>query len=349
VIGITGSAGKTTTTTLVGRMAEAAMANRPGRAWVGGNIGAPLIAVVDEIQAEDLAVMELSSFQLELMTRSPQIAAVLNLTPNHLDRHGDMQAYRAAKARILAYQDPSGIAILGRDDPGAWSLAPSAPGRVLSFGLSALAPGAEGTFLQEDGLYLRQAGEMTHLMDRSQVELRGEHNLQNVLAACTIAAAAGLSKAAAQAGVSGFRGVAHRLEFVRSWGGAAWYNDSIATAPERAMAAMRSFSEPLVLLAGGRDKDLPWEDFAALACRRVNHLVVFGEAADKIQQALACVPGCETTITRCSGLHAAVQAAAGLVEPGDVVLLSPGGTSFDEFRDFEERGECFVRWVKELK
>jgi UDP-N-acetylmuramoylalanine--D-glutamate ligase len=153
---------------------------------------------------------------------------------------------------------------------------------------------------------------------------------------------------AMRAGVRGFKGVSHRLEFVCSWGGADWYNDSIATAPERSIAAIRSFQEPLVLLAGGRDKNLPWDEFARLVQQRVNHLIVFGEAADIILRAFDTVDRDTLTITRCKGLYEAVQTAAELVEPGDVVLLSPGGTSFDEFKDFEERGECFARWVKEL-
>jgi UDP-N-acetylmuramoylalanine--D-glutamate ligase len=190
------------------------------------------------------------------------------------------------------------------------------------------------------------------------------HNLLNVMAACAIAAAAGLSPEAMQAGVRGFTGVPHRLEFVRNWSGADWYNDSIATAPERAMAAIRAFEEPLVLLAGGRDKDLPWNDFAALVLRRVDHLIVFGEAAGIILQALERVSGRPVTlmaaeaaanaapgaltVTHCANLRQAVQAAAQLVGSGDVVLLSPGGTSFDEYRDFEERGACFAQWVREL-
>jgi UDP-N-acetylmuramoylalanine--D-glutamate ligase len=155
-----------------------------------------------------------------------------------------------------------------------------------------------------------------------------------------------------QAGVRGFAGVSHRLEFVRSWGGADWYNDSIATAPERAMAAIRSFDEPLVLLAGGQDKNLPWDAFADLVHHRVDRLVVFGEAAEVILEAVASATASNgsdsLSVKRCSGLREAVQAAAQIIEPGDVVLFSPGGTSFDEFKDFEERGECFAQWVKEL-
>ena len=359
VIGITGSAGKTTTTSLVGEIARAA--KQPGQVWVGGNIGTPLIGMVDKMQPEDLAIMELSSFQLELMHTSPHIAAVLNITPNHLDRHTTMAAYTAAKTNILAHQTDRDIAVLGREDPGASSLAGHVAGRLYTFGKER--PNLDSTawadtFISGDDLYLSIAHPPAELrlFSRSAIKLRGDHNLINVLAACAIAAAAELPITAMQSAVEGFQGVPHRLEFVRTWHGADWYNDSIATAPERSMAAVRSFEEPLVLLVGGRDKDLPWDEFAALVLQRIDHLVVFGEAAEKILRALQArnlhpeerggrPP---LTMTRCPDLRTAVQAAAKLVEPGDVVLLSPGGTSFDEFRDFEERGECFSRWVKEL-
>ncbi len=319
--------------------------------WVGGNIGSPLIAEVDRMQPDDLVVMELSSFQLEIMTRSPQVAAILNITPNHLDRHDTMEAYTAAKARILAYQSPLEVAVLGRDDPGAWSLAGQAKGQLFSFGFTPLPAKACGTFLYEDDICVctdpgkRQA---TWVMKRAEVALRGEHNLLNVMAACTVAAAAGLPVEAMRAGVKGFTGVPHRLEFVRSWGGADWYNNSIATAPERTMAGIRSFQEPLILLAGGRDKKLPWDEFARLVSQRVDHLIVFGEAADIILQAVQPEQAAGLKVTRCKGLREAVDCAAQVVKPGMVVLLSPGGTSFDEFQDFEERGVCFARWVREL-
>lgn len=356
VVGITGSAGKTTTTTLVGRIGQAAV-DLPGQAvpyrrvWVGGNIGSPLIAEVDQMQPDDLAVMELSSFQLEIMTRSPQVAAILNITPNHLDRHATMEAYAAAKAHILAFQTLPDRAILGRDDQGAWSLAGQVKGQLFSFGFTPLPDGACGAFLSQDDICVStEPGkhQATWVMTRSDVSLRGEHNLLNVMAACTIAAAACLPVEAMRAGVQCFTGVPHRLEFVRSWGGADWYNDSIATAPERTMAAIRSFHEPLILLAGGRDKKLPWEEFAGLVSQRVEHLIVFGEAADIILRAVEPVKAARLKITRCKGLHEAVDCAAQVIKPGVVVLLSPGGTSFDEFQDFEERGECFARWVREL-
>jgi UDP-N-acetylmuramoylalanine--D-glutamate ligase len=355
VVGITGSAGKTTTTTLVGRMAHAACQTgaQTGRVprwvWVGGNIGNPLLASLPEMQPADLAVVEFSSFQLELMTRSPQVAAVLNITPNHLDRHKTMEVYAAAKQRILAYQAPHEACVLGCQDPGAWALAKTAPGKVWGFGLH-LGELERGAYLKGDTLWLRTPQSETPLMPRQQVSLRGEHNLLNVLAACAISAAAELPLAALAQGVAGFGGVAHRLEFVGTWGGAAWYNDSIATAPERSMAAIRSFSEPIVLLAGGRDKDLPWDTFAALVRQRVDHLVLFGEAAEKIRSAVgAQQPGSRPyTLSVCARLKEAVLAAAAVVEPGDVVLLSPGGTSYDEFKDFEERGEVFRQCVQTL-
>jgi UDP-N-acetylmuramoylalanine--D-glutamate ligase len=354
VVGITGSAGKTTTTTLVGRMAlEDRSRQQTGQVWVGGNIGMPLIASVDQMAAGDLAVMELSSFQLEIMTLSPQTAVVLNITPNHLDRHANMAEYTAAKKRILDFQAPGDVAVLGRDDPGAWNLAAGVHGRLVSFGLQRPASGQNGTYLQDDRLYLQDGPDQICLMPRSEILLRGEHNLLNVLAACAIAAAAGIPVEAMQAGVLGFLGVPHRLELVREWKGVRWYNDSIATAPERSIAAIRSFDEPLVLLAGGRDKNLPWEEFAGLALQRVKHLVLFGEAAGKIEQAIEKEKKSETTrpfsIRRCKGLQQAVQEAATIVEAGDVVLLSPGGTSFDEFRDFEQRGEAFTQWVMSLR
>ena len=354
VIGITGSAGKTTTTTLVGRIAEAAIQSGAlipfKKAWVGGNIGSPLISALQEMSTDDLAIMELSSFQLELMSLSPQVAVILNITPNHLDRHATMEAYTAAKSRILLFQDANDIAILGRDDPGAWSLRSEIRGRTLSFGISELPEKGSGIYLDGDSIELLRKGNehSKHILRKEDIALRGAHNLLNVMAACTIATAVGLPTTAIREGVKGFLGVSHRLEFVRSWGGAAWYDDSIATAPERALAAIQSFNEPLVLLAGGRDKDLPWDEFGYQVRRRVDHLVLFGEAAEKIQAAMKMNASERLTITRCTNLYDAVQAAAKLVNPGDVVLLSPGGTSFDEFVDFEQRGEYFSKWVKEL-
>lgn len=346
VIGITGSSGKTTTTTLVGRMAASVPA---AKVWVGGNIGHPLIADIDQMRAADLVVMELSSFQLEIMTQSPQMAAVLNITPNHLDRHGTLAAYTAAKARILDFQTAADTAILGWDDPAAQHLAASVKGKWISFGFSRPPQGQAGCFLDKGQIMLWDGKTTQALFPQELIRLRGKHNISNVLAACAIAYAAGLSIEAMLAGVAGFTGVPHRLEFVRSWGGADWYNDSIASAPERTVAAIRAFATPLVLLLGGRDKNLPWDDLADLVHQRVDHVILFGEAADLIQQAIGSPARSRPhSVAVCENLAQAVQVAAEVVEPGDVVLLSPGGTSFDAFRDFAERGEQFRLWVNEL-
>jgi UDP-N-acetylmuramoylalanine--D-glutamate ligase len=295
-------------------------------------------------------VLELSSFQLEQMTRSPQVAAVLNITPNHLDRHGTMEAYSQAKARILAFQSSTDVAVLGRDDAGAWKLAGQVRGRLLSFGLQRPPAASEGSYVEQGQIWLQTTHGSQALLQVNQVLLRGEHNLRNVLAACAVSAAAGFPAAAMAGGVIDFGGVAHRLEFVRSLRGASWYNGSIATAPERTMADIQSFTEPLVLLLGGRDKDLPWGELAALVHQRVDHVVVFGEAAPKIMEALGPLQAGQrlTSIVQVKGLQAAVETAAHVAAPGDVVLLSPGGTSYDEFIDFEERGERYREWVKQL-
>jgi len=346
-IGITGSAGKTTTTTLVGRIAKAALGEH---AFVGGNIGDPLLNYVDEMTTDDLAILEISSFQLEQMNISPNVAAILNVTPNHLDRHGTMEAYTAAKKRLIDFQRAQDIAILGRDDSGAWNFRQDVKGKLFSFGFSPIPENDQGTTLRNGMYYLKTDEGETPLLAETLVQLRGDHNKLNILAACAITCATGLPVAAIPDGIAGFGGVPHRMEFVCSWGGAKWYNDSIATAPERSMAAIRSFSESIVLLLGGRDKNLPWHDLAGLIRQRVDHVIIFGEAADKIQAALGKpVEGQKPySIQRCAGLEEAVRAAAATVEPGDVVLLSPGGTSFDEFQDFEERGERYRKWISEL-
>lgn len=346
-IGITGSAGKTTTTTLVGKMAANAYGDR---AYTGGNIGDPLINYVDDMSAKDIAILELSSFQLEQMTISPNIAAILNVTPNHLDRHGTMEAYTAAKAHILEFQSRDDIAILGRDDAGAWSLRHKVMGKLLTFSLHELEEGLNGAYYHDGLLNLRDGNAYLPLILREKIWVRGDHNVLNVLAAFSIGHAAGFPLDSMLEAVEEFRGVEHRLEFVRELRGVRWYNDSMATAPERSMAAIRSFDEPIVLLLGGRDKNLPWEDLMLLANERVDHLVLFGEAAGKIEKAIEGYgPAPQRfTVARADGLHAAVQLAAEVAEAGDVVLLSPGGTSFDEFKDFAERGERFRTWVQEL-
>ncbi|HSG26564.1 MAG TPA: UDP-N-acetylmuramoyl-L-alanine--D-glutamate ligase [Anaerolineales bacterium] len=351
VIGITGSAGKTTTTTLVGRMAEkAAEAGLYRKAYVGGNIGFPLISQVEEMTAKDIAVVEFSSFQLDLMTTSPKVAAVLNITPNHLDRHGSMDAYVNAKRHILAHQGPEDAAVLGYEDARAWELAQEAEGLLYAFGRD-IPYGLPGTFVWNDQVWVRTDAGDEAVMPVSEISLRGEHNLLNVLAACAIAAASGWPVEIMRAGVKAFSGVEHRLEFVRTWGGADWYNDSKATSPGMSITAMQAFEEPLVILAGGRDKDLPWDGFATQVQAQADHVILFGEAAEKIRAALEQVKQQNDrtySLDICPGLDEAVKTAAGLARPGDVVLLAPGGTSFDEFNDFEARGRRFKQLVNQL-
>jgi UDP-N-acetylmuramoylalanine--D-glutamate ligase len=261
-----------------------------------------------------------------------------------------MQAYIAAKTNILAHQAAGDIAVLGRDDPNAWSFASQVHGKLVSFGLEQPGQGQTGTFCRDGKLLLQDGAAIVELMEQSTVLLRGEHNLLNVLAACAIAWAAGFPVEAMRKGVFGFTGVPHRLEFVRQYKGADWYNGSIASAPERSMADIHSFTEPLVVMLGGRDKNLPWQDLATLIHQRVDHVVVFGESSEKILKALGPVVTGQRpfTIDQCRGLQEAIHAAAAVSQPGDVVLLSPGGTSFDEFTDFEQRGERFRLWVNQL-
>ncbi len=349
VLGITGSAGKTTTTTLTGLMLQEGGIV----AHVGGNIGTPLIDRLDGVSPTDWLVLELSSFQLELCEQSPQVAAVLNVTPNHLDRHPSMEAYAEAKRNIFRYQHPGDIVVLGWDNPwtrGWWQSAVPEGVRKLAFSLEEPVPA--GAYLDGDILRIRVDGRERTICRADEVKLRGRHNLANVLAAATIAAAVGVDVEAIAEVARRFEGVPHRLEVVRRWKGTLWVNDSIATAPERVVAALRSFDEPVILLAGGRDKKLPWEEFARVAAERVRYVIAFGEAAPLVERVLSPYVrnghGRLEGVERVTDLEQAVMRAAEVARAGEVVLLSPGGTSFDAYRNFEERGEHFRRLVHAL-
>jgi len=358
IVGITGSAGKTTTTALLGLMARLyyEMKNSPRRAWVGGNIGNPLIDQVAEMHEDDLVILELSSFQLELMTVSPPVAGVLNVTPNHLDRHGRMDAYIAAKSHIYAHQDARDVAVFGRDDPHARAMSADAPGRVAEFSLRERV--LSGAYLYGDDLLVTvddgAPGTVYEVVcARAAIRLRGDHNVLNTLAACALAGAARLPVKAMRAAIEAFTGVEHRLETVAVIGGVTWVNDSIATAPERVVAALHSYTEPIVLLAGGRDKNLPWAEMAALAATRCPVVICFGEygprVAEHMEQARLARPGALLERVEVVGdVEAAVARARALARPGDVVLLSPGGTSYDAYADFAERGQHFRELVRAL-
>ncbi len=372
IVGITGSSGKTTTTALTGEM----LSSQGLDVWVGGNIGTPLTERLLERERPDVAVMELSSFQLELFSPeyqgalvgarrteasrvlstegwSPHIAAVTNITPNHLDRHPSMDDYVKAKEHILTYQRPDDWAVLNAEDARAEDLADKTPARVLWFSLTDSVE--EGAFVRDDALVMRLDGAETTVCETGCVRLRGRHNLANVLTACCCARAAGASVEALQGAIAGFGGVQHRLEVVGVIGGVTYVNDSIATTPERSIAAIRAYNEPLVMLAGGRDKHLPWDAWADLAMDRVRAIVVFGEARDIIVSALSeamARQGAEASngpqVRMAGDLDEAVSVAASISRNGDVVLLSPGGTSFDAYKDFEERGRAFAEHVSRL-
>ena len=347
VIGVTGSSGKTTTVQLTGEMLRAA----GFRTWVGGNIGQPLTPHLDEIAAEDKVVMELSSFQLQIMRQSPAVAAVLNITPNHLDRHPSMADYIEAKRNILRFQRAGDSAVLGYDNPVTRGMAGDVRGRLAFFSLAEAVD--EGAFLRGERLVLRLAGRERDIVPRRDIGLRGDHNVANVLAACVIAGLAGAEVEAMAEAIRAFHGVEHRLELVRELDGVRYYNDSIATSPERAAAALRSFDEPLVVLAGGQDKHLPWDELADLMCRRARAVIAFGQAGDLVVGALAAArqraeAGHGPAVRRVASLEEAVAAARELAQPGDVVLLAPGGTSFDAYRDFVQRGEHFRSLVGAL-
>ncbi len=251
VIGITGSAGKTTTTALTGAMGQAA----DRQTWVGGNIGRPLISELANIQPGDLIVQELSSFQLEIWDQSPAIAAVTNITPNHLDRHKTMAAYTDAKANILRFQSSRDVAVLCADDAGAMALEPLVNGRLRQFSIQKAV--TDGAFLRDDVIWLADGtGNETAVCTLADIQLRGQHNILNVCAAVTLAATVGIPIPAMVTAIRTFTGVDHRLEKVATINGVEFINDSIATAPERALAAINAFSEPLILLAGGKDKSM---------------------------------------------------------------------------------------------
>lgn len=334
LIGITGSAGKSTTTTLVGEILKASGLTT----HVGGNLGYPLLTELPKIKAKDRAVQELSSFQLELWTASPHIAAILNITPNHLDRHNTMSAYTEAKANILRFQKEDDVAILPSDS--LYELQTMVRGRLRRFGQYAV---EDGAFLRGNQLVLRDGVGESVVCTTAEIKLLGAHNVLNVLAAMVIADSAGATVDAMRETIIGFTGIAHRLEHVGWLDGVQYVNDSIATAPERSLAAIRAFSEPLVLLAGGKDKDLAWEEWIDVVESRVKVVVLFGHLGEQLRDQL---DSRKVTIVRTNTLERAVTAARLLSDEGDVVLLSPAGTSYDAYQDFAERGKHFRKIIK---
>ena len=396
VVAITGSSGKTTTTTLVGEMLQET-AGGAHTVHVGGNIGRPLVDRLDTIRQDDMMVLELSSFQLELFDPSlaygpldrlgPDVAAILNITPNHLDRHSSMSDYALAKSNLLRHLKPTSVVVFNADDPVAgrmagwddeeapvpaeweldslltqcrtalgkdrpiipFSISSSRRRRLSSRHAETLPPdvGAWASESTEDLIF-----EGRPFCRRSDVRLRGEHNISNLLGAAAISGAAGASVEAMGRVARSFAGVPHRLEEMRPNGNVVWINDSIATAPERAVAGLQVFppgAQTLILLAGGKDKNLPWDTFADEVLDRVQCLIGFGEAgsmiADKVRERASfrriSAPCCAVV----QRLDEAVVLAKQTATPGTVVLFSPGGTSYDAYKNFEQRGEHFRNLV----
>jgi UDP-N-acetylmuramoylalanine--D-glutamate ligase len=337
IIAVTGTKGKTTTTALIGDLLRDAGRN----ALVGGNIGRPLIALAETAQEDDLLVAEVSSFQLEGTDRfRPRVAVLLNLFPDHLDRHPALDDYRAAKARIFANQTAEDSAVVNRDDPEAWHLRHLTRAEVMPYSTERPAP--DGADLSDGWLKVR--GERVCPADA--VHLPGAHNLGNVLAALAATHAAGASLGRAAETIAGFEGLEHRLETVASIGGVTFVNDSQATTPEATIAALNAFEQRVVLIAGGRPKVHDFEQLAEVASRRRASLIVLGEAADEI--AAAAEAAGVRDITRAADLREAVHMAVERVEPGEIVLLSPACASFDMFENMAARGRAFKQIAREL-
>jgi UDP-N-acetylmuramoylalanine--D-glutamate ligase len=340
LIAITGTNGKTTTTALTGELAVGTM--RP--VLVGGNIGTPLCAHALDFPAGGLVVAEASSFQLDTTERlRPRVAAVLNLTPDHLDRHKTFERYIDAKARIFANQTPVDCAVLNADDPATAGLAPRTRARVLWF--SRLKVLEHGVFVREGWVVAKLNGRVEEICPLGEIRLRGQHNVENVLAATACALWTGLSPDSIRRGIGVFRGVSHRIERVLEERGVAYYNDSKGTNVASTIKALESFTEPIVLIAGGKGKGQDFSPLAGAARGRVRQAVLIGADRASIRAALeaAGVPGVDA-----ASMREAVATARSLARSGDVVLLSPACASFDMFDNFEHRGEIFMDLVREL-
>jgi UDP-N-acetylmuramoylalanine--D-glutamate ligase len=339
LVAITGSNGKTTTTSLVAHILETA-----GIATlVGGNIGAPLISIVESSTDSTVTVAEISSFQLETIEAfRPEIGVLLNLTPDHLDRHASFEEYAAAKMRLFENQVERDFAVLNADDPEVTKRMPSRPH---NFWFSRQKRVAEGAFLLDDQIIFRHEGQETVVGRRSEIPLRGEHNVENVLAACVVAYLAGAEPGAIARGVKTFRGVEHRLEFVGEIGGVGFYNDSKATNVDAALKAIEAFPGPLVVILGGRDKGSPYTPLRDALRTRGRAALLIGESAEKIAADLGDAVPFEYART----LDRAVHLAAERARPGDVVLLAPACSSFDQFENYEHRGREFKEIVHKLQ
>ena len=341
VVAITGSNGKTTTTTLVGKIFE----NAGVPTLVGGNIGLPVIDLVAKSSAETVSVLEVSSFQLETVEEfHPWIAVILNITPDHLDRHGSFENYAAAKERIYSRQDANDFLVLNADDRVTQMSAARAKSQVFWFsGTKAVRRGA---FVREGVIvWVEKEGGMTEpVMPVAEIPLKGAHNVENVLAAVCAARLAEIPAESVRASVAGFRAVEHRLELVRKFNDVEYYNDSKATNVDAAMKAVASFPGGIHLILGGKDKDSDYATMLDMLKKRVKVVYTVGSAAEKIERQLHGV----VKMVSAQTIERAVAEAAKAAAPGDVVLLSPACSSFDQFENYEHRGRVFRQTVMEL-
>ena len=346
IVAVTGSDGKTTTTTLISKFYEAA-----GRkVHLGGNIGAALLPMLPEVQPDDVAVVELSSFQLISMHTSPRIAVVTNVTPNHLDHHKDMQEYIDAKRNILLYQNPPCRAVLGYENEITRKMQADCKGKQVWF--TRLHETDNGAFLRGDGmLCMAEDGIVTPFLAQKEIKLRGLHNIENLLAAAAAVWGEVPVEAIRLVG-STFTGVEHRIEPVRVLDGVTYYNDSIGTSPTRTIAGLRSFDQKVILIAGGYDKHIPYEPLAPEVVRHVKHLVLMGATGPRIEKAVKGDAGYAAsglTMEYADNMQHAVERARAAARPGDIIILSPASASFDLYPNFEVRGREFKRIVNELK
>ena len=335
IVAVTGSDGKTTTTTLIAEMLKA----EGKTVWLGGNIGTPLLPLCRQMKPDDYAVVELSSFQLMDMKRSPQRAVVTNLAPNHLDVHRDMEEYVQAKKNIFRFQNPGDLLVLNADN----AITASFTGRGETHFFSR--KDRTNCVWEENGVIYRRGEKV---LASEEILIPGTHNVENYMAA--IAAVDGLVRDETIRQVArNFGGVEHRIELVRVKDGVKFYNDSIASSPSRTIAGLRSFTQKVILIAGGYDKHIPYDVLGPEICAHVSKLFLCGATAGKIRSAVEQAEGTEKPeITDCGDFENAVRTAAAAAKGGDIVLMSPASASFDQFKNFMVRGECFKRIVKEL-
>lgn len=337
MIAVTGSDGKTTTTSIIAKLLETA----GYKVHLGGNIGKPLLPEIDSIKKDDVAVLELSSFQLHTMRQSPHIAVVTNLAPNHLDVHKGMEEYIDAKENIYRYQSAEDFLVLNCCNEITASFAPKAKGKVRWFGFSAAQ--TPGLYQREGAVYVNMDGTEECILKREDILLRGDHNVENYMAAIA-AVWEMVSLDDIRLVARSFGGVKHRIEFVKEVNGVRFYNDSIGSSPSRTVATLKSFDQKVHLIAGGYDKKIPFDALAKEAKNSVKAIYLNGATAPAIRAALQGldIPIFEGTFADC------IKAAYKNAEKGDEVVLSPACASFDQFRNFEERGETFIRLVGEL-